>query len=60
MSNETKPVISRRGINVDEWRKQNVIPSMNQPKQEITGCAFFPKHDPAILQAYAKKHNLKF
>lgn len=60
MTTETKPIISKRGVNVDEWRKQNGIPPMNQMKQEITGCAFFPKHDSAILQAYQKKHKLNF
>lgn len=60
MNDKTKDAISKRGVNVDEWRQKNAIPPMNQPKQEITSCTFFPKHDPAILQAYIKKHNLPF
>lgn len=60
MTTEPKPTISKRGVNVDEWRNRTGQSPLNLPKEEITGCLFFPKHDPATLLAYVKKHNLPF
>jgi hypothetical protein len=60
MSDEKKPIISALGVNVDEWRKSNGIPPLNHIETKVISSAYFPKYDPAALQAYAKKHNLKF
>lgn len=56
----TKPTISKRGVNIDEWRKRTGQPPLKPPEQKIVGTITFPKHDPAILHAYVKKHNLPF
>lgn len=57
---DNKLILTRQGINVDEWRKRTNQPPLNPPKEEIVSCAYFPKHDPAILQAYIEKHKLSF
>lgn len=60
MTTETKSTISKRGVNVDEWRKENGMPPLNAPDAKIIACVYFPKHDPAILETYVKTHKLPF
>lgn len=60
MSNESKLSYADRLASVNAKRKEMGDPPLNPPEQKIVGAITFPKFDPAILQAYVKKHNLPF
>lgn len=60
MSGKMKAAISKRGVNVDEWRNCTGQPPLNQPEQKIFGTITFPKFDSALLKKYIKENGCKF